>query len=401
MPLATVKPIDLQLTVKTTGDLRATHAAKLSAPPIAGGNLEIISLAKTGTRVKSGDVVVEFDPSAQQYNLEQSRSDFQQASEDIITAKDNAAVQVAQDQTDLLKDKFAVRQAQLEVSKNDIVSAIDAKKNLLALDEANRALAQLQQDIQSHAASNQAGIAVAVEKQNKAKLAMKQAQENIANMRVKSPIDGLVVVGQNYSALGGIEFSGVSYPEFQPGDQVNPGTIVAQVIDISQMEIGTQINDIDRANVKVGQSVIVSIDALAGVTFTGKVKSVAGVAGSGYFFQGPAKLFDATVQLDRADDRLRPGFSAHLVILGDKVPKALCIPRQALFDRDGKPTVYVKTGSAFERRPITVRYVSAGQAVIDGLKPGAQVALVNPETSVGGGTSSPAGVAGPGLGGTL
>jgi len=392
--------MDLQLEVNATGDLRATHTALLSAPPIAGGSLQIVSLSKTGTPVKAGEVAMEFDPSAQQYASEQSQSDLQQAAEEITAAKDNAAVQVAEDQTALLKDKFAVRQAELDVSKNDILSAIDAKKNLLALDEAKRALAQLQQDIQSHAASNQAGIAVAMEKQNKARMAMKQAQQNIGNMQVRSPISGLIVVRQNYSALGGMIIYGMTYPEYQPGDQVNPGTVVAQVVDISQMEIGTQIHDTDRANVKAGENVRVTIDALPEETFSGKVKSVAGVAGSNFFFSGPARMFDATIQLDHPDDRLRPGFSAHLVILGDKVPDALSIPRQALFDRDGKPTVYVRTDGGFDQREIKVRYLMAGQAVIDGLRPGTQVALVNPEAKSGGGSAKPS-ASGPAIGGAL
>ena len=92
------------------------------------------------------------------------------------------------------------------MSKSEILSVIDAKKNQLTLDEARRALAQLQLDIQSHTISNQATIAVDEEKSNKAGLAMKQAQQNIDDMRVKSSIDGLVVLRPNRDASGG--FSG-------------------------------------------------------------------------------------------------------------------------------------------------------------------------------------------------
>ena len=71
------------------------------------------------------------------------------------------------------------------------MSEIDAKKNLLALEEAKRALAQLQVDVQSHTTSNQAALALSEEKRNKARLAMQLAETNIQNMRVKAPIDGL------------------------------------------------------------------------------------------------------------------------------------------------------------------------------------------------------------------
>ena len=392
IPVAAVKQGELQPKVYTTGELRATQTAMLIAPPIAGGSLQIIQLVKTGTPVKKGDVVVAFDPSQQQYNLEQARSDFAQAEQEIVKAKDDSAVQTAQDQTALLKATFAVRQAELDVSKHEIVSAIDAEKNQLTLDEAKRALAQLQQDIQSHAASNQATVAVDNEKRNKASLAMQQAQENITNMQVRSPINGLVVVRENEDASGGFFFTGMSLPEYQTGDQVGPGRVVADVIDISQMEIAAKVGEGDRANLKIGQSVEVQVDALPGVSVQGKVKTLAGMSGGGFFFDdNSAHKFSVTVQLGQANAELRPGFTTRLVILGDPLKHALYVPRQAVFQKDGKATVYVKTGGGFDAREIKIRYVTEGLAVIDGLKEGMQVALVDPtKKSAKPGASGPA-----------
>src|SRR5207248_2142269 len=98
------------------------------------------------------------------------------AEQEIAKSKADAAVQAAEDQTALLKAKYDVRRAELEVSKNELVSKIDAQKNVLALDEAKRALTQLEQDIRSHSASNKAALAISEEKRNKARLAMNQAR---------------------------------------------------------------------------------------------------------------------------------------------------------------------------------------------------------------------------------
>jgi HlyD family secretion protein len=144
-PAILVAPVergDFQLEVHATGELRSTHSVNVSAPPIGGGTLQIIRLLSTGAPVKAGQVVVAFDPSEQEYNLAQNRSDFQEAQEEITKARDDAAVQTAEDKTALLKAKFDVRQAQLKVGENELVSAIDAKKNVLALDQAKRSLAQ-------------------------------------------------------------------------------------------------------------------------------------------------------------------------------------------------------------------------------------------------------------------
>jgi HlyD family secretion protein len=385
VPVATVQRTDLNVEVNTTGDLRSTQTAELSAPPIAGGTLQIIHLVKTGSLIKTGDVIVEFDPSEQEYNLAQNRSDFEQAEQEIVKAKDDASVQEAEDKTALLKAKFAVRQAELDVSKSEILSAIDAKKNQLTLDEAKRALAQLELDIQSHTASNQATIAVDDEKRNKAGLAMKQAQQNIDDMRVKSTIDGLVVLRPNRDASGGFFFGGMNLPDYQEGDQVNPGNIVAEVIDVNQMEIAAKVIEKERENVKTGQTVDIHIDALPGKVFQGKVKNVAGMVSTSFFDDDdPVHKFDVTIQFDHADGSLRPGFGAHLDVLGDHLQHALSIPRQAVFEKDGKPSVFVKTGNTFEQREIKIQNVTGGLAVIDGLKEGAQVALINPEKKTSG-----------------
>src|SRR2546430_3623469 len=120
VPTAAVKETDLQLVVRTTGALKTEQSRGISAPPIGGGTLQIIELAKPGTLMHTGDVVLEFDPSQQKYNLEQNRSDLQQAEQEIAKARADAAVQAAEDKTALLKAKYAVRRAELEVSKNEI-----------------------------------------------------------------------------------------------------------------------------------------------------------------------------------------------------------------------------------------------------------------------------------------
>lgn len=363
------------------GELRATHSVSLSAPPIGGGTLQIIQLAKTGDAVKAGDVVIAFDPSEQEYNLAQNRSDLAQAEEEIVKARDDAAVQAAEDQTALLKDRFAVRQAQLTVEQNELVSAIQAKENILALDQAKRALAQLEQDVRSHAANGQASVALNQEKRNKARLAITEAEHNIAEMQLPSPIDGLVVIQANERASGGFFFPGMSLPDFQIGDQVNPGNVIANVIDIAHMQIAGKVEEADRSNVQPGDPVEIQVDSIPGATFPGKVESIASVSATGFFSSSSGHKIDVTIAFDHPDPRLRPGFSAHLVIQGVRLHDALTIPREAVFEESATPTVYVKSGGGFVSRSVKVRYLTESTAVIDGLKPGEEVALVNPEQS--------------------
>jgi hypothetical protein len=379
IPTATVKEVDLQLKVFTKGALHTEQSRVVSAPPIAGGTLQIIQLTAAGMQVHAGDVVLEFDPSQQEYNLAQNRSDLEQADQEIVKAKADAAVQTAEDQTALLKAKYAVRKAELEVSKNELLSQIDAQKNILALEEAKRALTQLEQDIRSHGASNDAALAISQEKHHKAQLAMDQAERNIKNMRISSPIDGLMVIHGNRDSTGGFFMDGMTLPDYHVGDQVNPGSSIAEVIDSSRLEISAQVGETDRTNLKAGQSVDIKVDALPGESFTGKVRTVGGATAREFWDDNAKHKFDVAIQLDRADPRLRPGFEAQLSILGDHLTKAVSLPAEAVFEHDGKKIVYCERGRGFEMQEVKVRALSEGRAILEGVQVGTVVALVNPD----------------------
>jgi len=379
IPTAVVKRGRLDMKVYTDGELHARNTMTVVAPSVSG-SLRIVHLAPTGTHVHKGDTVVEFDPSEQQFNLEENRFDLEEAEQEIAKAKADAAVQAAKDEVELLKAKFDVRRTELEVSKNELVSAIDAKKNLLALEEAKRHLAQLEQDIQSHSVSNQAALDVAQEKERKARLLMAQAESNIQNMNVKTALEGLVSLKENTRASGGFFFSGMKLPEFREGDQVGPGTMVAEVMDLEQMEILCKVDEADRANMNAGAPVEAHVEALPGRIFPAKVETVAGNASRGMPWSGnTTSKFDVSIGLSKSDPEIRPGLTVQAVVEGGQTNDLLLVPPQALFDKDGKPYVYIEQGSNFVARQVKVTRRTESQVAIEGLREGAVVALVNPE----------------------
>lgn len=378
IPTVKVKRGTLDLKVYTTGELRPARSGTLVAPPV-DGTLQIVHLLPPGTMVHKDEVVAQFDPSEQEYNLEQSHYDVMQAEQQIVKMKADTAVQAAQDQVDLLTAKYDVRKAELEAGKNELLSAIDAKKNLLNLEEAKRRLAQLQQDIQSRQASNQAQLAVLEEQRNHSKLAMDQAQRRIDSMTLKAPMDGLLVIKGNFDFLGmGWVPPGMTLPEYREGDSVSPGRIVAEVFEVSQMEILSKVSETERANMNPGQAAEIRVDARPDEVLLAKVKTVAGMASRGWG-PDPMPRFDATFALDPPVKELRPGVTAQVIVVGDEVRNALYLPRQALFDKDSKTIAYVKVGSHFEPREVKIKYRSESRTAIEGLNEGDEVALVNPE----------------------
>jgi multidrug resistance efflux pump len=364
--------------VHATGELRASHAEMMTAPPIGGGVLEITHLLHTGTPVKKGDLVIEFDPTEQHYKLDQNQSELLQADEEITKAKADAAVTAAQDKVALLKARFDVRRAELDVQKNELVSTIDARKNDLAMEQAQRVLAELEQDIKSRTASGKAAIALAQEKHNKAKLAMDQAKENIDNMHVTAPIDGLVALEKNERATNGFFFGGMTLPEYREGDQVDAGANIGQVVDPNEMEIASKIGELDRNNIKEGQAVDIALDAFPGIGLHGSVKSLGGMNNRRFWEAATSAKFDITISISSKDSRLRPGLSVQLVIHGNPKKDVLYLPRQAVMLKDSQQVVYVRNGGSFEPRQIKVQTESESRAAIEGIPVGTEIAMIDP-----------------------
>lgn len=399
IPTLLVRRGDVDIKIHTIGELRAVKSAMLTAPSVwGGGSLQILRLAKTGSFVKEGTVVIEIDPSEQEYRAEREKAELDQAEQQIIKARADAAVQASQDQVELLKARFEVRRAELEVSRNELVSAIDAKKNDLNLEEARRRLAQLEKDVQSRDASSQASIAVMEAGRDRSRLSLAEARKNIKNMVVMAPLSGLTAVRDNMDAGG--HFFGATLPEYQEGDLVFPGRAIVQVLDLEQMEIQARINEMDRANLNAGQPITLQVESLPGQSYEGKVKTIAGMASRGEFFMGNVvRQFETTFEIKKPDPRLRPGVTARVIIIGDSLKNVLFLPRQALFDQEGKQLAYVKMGGRYVPKEVKVKQRTESQVVIEGLTEGTEVALVNPEESKGKSAQGSTGLT-PGLGGT-
>ncbi|MEN3338101.1 MAG: HlyD family secretion protein [Acidobacteriota bacterium] len=384
VPTTAVTRGPLKLTVHAVGELRAGRTVTLVTPPV-GGMLRIVTLAQTGTTVKSGEPVVEFDPADQQYALEQAKSELAEAEQEIVKMRADTAVQEAQDQVALLTARFDVRRAELDASGNEFIGALDAQKNVLSFEEARRRLAQLQEDVKSRAATTDASLSVVREKRTKAQLAMQRAQQVIDSLVIRAPFDGVVSLKENRDAAGGMIFWGMVLPEYRAGDQISPGRPVVDVIESGLMEVRAKIDESDRPNLVAGQPAVVEVDALPGEKFKARIGQLAGLASRGNFWEsaGVTRLFDVTLQFDRPDSRLKAGVSARVTLDGKEMPAALHVPRQAVFDKNGKSYIFVQIGDRFEQREVKVEQRTESRVALANVSEGTVIALVDPNARTG------------------
>jgi hypothetical protein len=291
---AKVQRGDVVIRAFSRGELHAVRSATLLAPNLFG-TVQVTRLAPVGSLAHEKDLVVEYDDSERQAAIEEARLGVQQVDEQIKQVKATQAIQSSQDAVTLLAAGYDVRRAELNVQENPILDVIDAKKNILTLDQAKRALQQLQVDAKSRQDQFASQLAVYQEQRNRSLLAVTQELNRIAQTKTLSPMTGLVAIRQNRA--GNFNF-GQQMPDVREGDTLQPGMPVADVLDLSEVEVWAKVGELDRANLKEGQDALLQLDAIPDKQFHGKIKAMSGTATSDVFSGDPSKKFDVVFSVD-------------------------------------------------------------------------------------------------------
>lgn len=373
IPTAAVHRGDVSFEVYAKGELVGGNSEMLMVPMVAGSSLVVTYLRESGELVKEGDLVAQLDTTEQEFNLKEAEADLAEAEQQVIQAQANAEAAAEDARFTLLQARGELKQAELLNRANETKSRIEARQNELALEAARERVATLEKDLPERIATAKAGIAIQAAGQMKAKMAADMARKNIESMTLKAKTNGYVSRQQNTGGMF-IYVTGMSIPTVQTGDTVRAGMNLVQIPDMKDWVVSARMSELDRAHIAAGQKATITVVALPGKTFTGRVLDIGGVSGAVY-----DRYFMCRIGFDNPVPELRPGMSARAVVTTEVVKNVLWIRSQALFDSGGRKFVYVKSGESFS--PVDVKLIqrSESQAVVEGLKEGQLVALASPD----------------------
>jgi len=290
--------------LRLKGTTEAVQSRAILAPLLAGQSvptLTIIHLTTAGTRVKQGDLLVEFDRQAQMRDFVDKQADYAKLVDQVAEeqAKENAAR--AKDETELKTAEDNLRKAELEMQKEEIVSRIDAEKNQENLDEAKATFEQLRETFDLKRKAALAAIRILEIQRDRTQQTMLHAQANADLMQIRSPLDGVVVLNTIWKqgTMG----------EVQEGDQVRPGVPFMQVVNPATMQVRVLANQQDFPSLQVGQTAKVRLDAYPDLVFPAKLDQLAPI-GEGGDFSSKLRSFVVIVSISGNDPKLMPDLSA-------------------------------------------------------------------------------------------
>jgi membrane fusion protein (multidrug efflux system) len=191
-----------------------------------------------------------------------------------------------------------------------------------------------------------------------AKSALGVAERQLADTRIKSPIDGRV-------ALRHVDI----------GATIAPGTPVASVVFVENVKVAFSVSEKEISKIKVGLPVRVSVQAYPDKDFRGEVYTVALKA------EMDTRTFPIEVVLpNRGPDLLLPGMIAQVEIEAGISDNAITVPHDAVVELRGTNIAYVTSGNSVEERKVKLGQTVGDRVIIEsGLKPGENLVVSGQE----------------------
>lgn len=354
--------------IRADGVLRAVEATPVAAPPNSQGPMKIAWLAADGSRVEKGDVVVKFDASEMEKRLADSRDDVASAERQIDkVALDSGATRTKREKTAELAEAEATAAKQFETTDEKILSRVEIIEGAIDLElaQAKAGHAREVKTVERSVASNQLELHE-IDRSRHAK-EVEHAEASLAKLQVTAPHPGIFVLARDYRG-----------EPIRVGDTVWSGQDLAELPLVDTLEAEVFVLEADAGSIAEGLPAEVVVDAHPQATWGAKVRRIDALAQPKHP-DVPVHYFGITLQLDRTDtETMRVGQRVSATILVEK-PDTVVVPRQAVFERDGRTVVYRAAVGGFEPVDVTLGVSSAGRVVVEsGIEPGDRIALRDP-----------------------
>jgi len=284
-----------------TGEVFSQRAQEIFVPLTNNWQARISMMLLEGTRVQTGDVVVEYDGSEVARQLEQQLE--AQRTNQAKTERD-----IAKLEKELVGAQFQLKQARITLElttlKADIpeglIGGLEFADNKLAKEKAIKAVEDASQQLKDKQKSISDRVQQAELDTQKAKNQIELWNQMLSSFTVFAAQPGFIIYGKHPW----------NRTKFQEGDTVRTSFRVAQIADTSELAIKVWINSIDRPRVEAGARVSILLDALPQLELNGHLDSISDSGarrmewGGALYYEGVV-LFESTQLPD-----LLPGMSA-------------------------------------------------------------------------------------------
>jgi RND family efflux transporter MFP subunit len=374
--MATVKQGSFQVSVTTTGELRARKFVQVTGPGNAQAvnvyQTKIASIIPEGQLVKEGDVIAELDKGPVAAKLADVTLNLQKADAQYTSAQLDSALNLATAREDIRTAEYTLEEKKLAKEQAQYEAPTIKRQAEIDYEKAQRAFDQSKVNYQTKLKQAIAKMAEVGADRDRQSNQLKIIQDVMSSFTIKAPSPGMVIYVREWNG----KKKGVG-SQWSPWDPT-----VATLPDLTQMESDTYVNEVDVRKIAVGQKVLISLDADPTKKLHGTVTSVANVGE-----QRPnqdSKVFEVKIDIASADTTLRPGMTTSNAIETASVDHVLSVPLEAVTSEGGLSFVYKRDGSHIIKQQIDPGVMNDNDIVVRrGLEKGDKVLLAPPPDRAG------------------
>lgn len=327
-----------------TGELQAAEARTLSVPRTPNWQVQIRWMADEGTVVQAGDKVLELDNSAVVGDLEDKKLKAVEAENELTRVQADAQAAVEEKRFAVEEKRAALAKAEIEAQvPAEILPRREHQERRLALERAKLELAKALDDLEATKKAKEAEVRIQRVELARARREIETAERTIQALSLEAPTDGVLMLEEHPNERR----------KFQIGDNAWVGLAIMRIPDLSTLGVEAILSDVDEGRVEPGMEVSVTPDAFPGMRWTGRVEEVSPVARE---IEGSSLLRYFAVQISLDDEakidreRLRPGMSVKVEVLGPAQEDVLLVPRAAVDVSGHEPRVILEGGEAVKVR---------------------------------------------------
>jgi HlyD family secretion protein len=331
---------DLELSVATSGELRAENSVDIKGPEIAqrgqvrAADLRIQDIVPEGTEVRKGDYVAQLDRSEYDNTLKDILDRLQTLQKDLDMMILDTAVTLSGYRDDVQNQRYIVEADSITL-KNSIYEAPTTQRQAaINYDQSKRTLGQRQRRYGLNVAyakyriNNQRWILGRITRR-------KNDYEDILNsFTITAPSAGMVIYKKDWR--GQKRKAGSMVSSFD--------RVVATLPDLSSMMSRIYVSEIEISKLKNGQKASVVVDAFPTKSYSGFVASVANIGEK--LPNTDSKVFEVLIKIQETDVSLGPSMTTSNKVTIETYTGVLQVPIECVqAENDSIPFVYTRKGT--------------------------------------------------------
>ena len=346
-----------QVTVTTTGELKAKNSVKIYGPSSTRQlriyEMKLLRLVPEGTVVQKGGFVAELDRSELNTKLNDANLELQKAQSQYEQAMLDTSLTLSKERDNQVNLAYAMEEARLKKEQATYEAPSIKRQAEIDFEKAGRALEQAAENYQTQVKQGIAKMREVEAELSKSQNMVGMLVEAGQGFTIMAPENGMVIYKRDWRGQ-----------KLTTGGTVNAwDPVVAELPDLSIMESITYVNEVDIQKVNAGQAVYIGLDADPNKKLNGTVTRVANIGE-----QRPnsdAKVFEVAIEVSQADTTLRPAMTTSNTIVVAEIPEALYIPLETIHTQDTLNFVFVRRGSRVMRQEVLLGLLNENEVIVE------------------------------------